>query len=54
MHRDQELTAAERLKALAELLARGIDRLGMQKQQRGKASSRHPKRLAAKSHGGIG
>jgi hypothetical protein len=51
MHRDQDLTAAERLKALAELLARGVDRLGMQKQQRGKAS---PKRPTAKSHGGIG
>jgi hypothetical protein len=54
MSRDQDLTAAERLKALAELLARGVDRLGMQKQQRAKASPRHPKRPTAKSHGGIG
>jgi hypothetical protein len=36
VNNNQELTAAERLEALAELLARGIDRLAMRKQQRGK------------------
>jgi hypothetical protein len=53
MHPDQDLTAAERLEALAELLARGIDRLAMRSQQRGKARGAHEKRQVARSHGGI-
>jgi hypothetical protein len=31
MHHDEDLTAAERLEALAELFARGVDRLAMQR-----------------------
>lgn len=34
MQGHQELTAAERLQAVAELFARGIDRLAMQKARR--------------------
>lgn len=34
MNHDQDLTAAERLEALAELLARGVDRLAARKHDR--------------------
>jgi hypothetical protein len=57
MHYDEDLTAAERLEALAELLARGVDRLAMQrmrKHTRAKAHPVHEKRQVAGSHGGIG
>jgi hypothetical protein len=54
MSPDQDLTAAERLEALAELLARGIDRLAMGKLPRGKARPVQEKRQVARSHGGIG
>jgi hypothetical protein len=52
MHHDENLTAAERLEALAELFARGVDRLAMQrmrKHARGKASLVHEKRQVAGS-----
>jgi len=52
MHHDEILTAAERLEALAELFARGVDRLAMQrmrKHARGKASPVHEKRQVAGS-----
>jgi hypothetical protein len=54
MSPDLDLTAAERLEALAELLARGIDRLAMRKQQRGKARPVQERPQVARSHGGIG
>jgi hypothetical protein len=54
MNPDHVLTVAERLEALAELLARGVDRLAMQKHRRGTAPAGHEKRQAARSHGGIG
>ena len=54
MHPDSDLTTAERLEALAELLARGIDRLAMRSQQRGKARRAHEKRQVAGSREGIG
>jgi hypothetical protein len=57
MHRDQDLTAVERLKALAELFARGVDRLAMQrmrKHARGKAGSVREKYQVVRSRGGIG
>jgi hypothetical protein len=56
MHHEQDLTAAERLEALAELFARGISRLAMRKMQthrRGKASPTHEKCQVAERHGGI-
>jgi hypothetical protein len=57
MHHDENLTAAERLEALAELFARGVDRLAMQRTRqhtRGKAHPMHEKHQVAGSHGGIG
>jgi hypothetical protein len=56
MHHEQDLTAAERLEALAELFARGIDRLAMQKMRRdarSKAGPTNEKRQFSGSHGGI-
>jgi hypothetical protein len=56
MHHDEDLTAAERLEALAELFARGVDRLAMQRlrrQPQGKTGPVHEKRQVAGSHGGI-
>lgn len=44
MHHDRDLTAAERLAALAELLARGIDRLAVQKYNRNGAGGENKKR----------
>jgi hypothetical protein len=37
MQRDGDISASERLAAIAELLARGIDRLAIQKHDRGRA-----------------
>jgi hypothetical protein len=57
MHHDEDLTAAERLEALAELFARGVDRLAMQRlrrQSQGKTGPVHEKRQVAGRHGGIG
>jgi hypothetical protein len=57
MSRDQDLTAAERLEALAELLARGIDRLAMQRMRKhapGKAGPVREKYQVVRSRGGIG
>jgi hypothetical protein len=57
MHRDQDLTDAERMEALAELFARGVDRLAMQKLQahaRDTASPTHEKRQVTGRHGGHG
>jgi hypothetical protein len=54
MNPDRDLTAAERLEALAELLARGVDRLAMRKQQRGEARPVQEKHQIARSQGGIG
>jgi hypothetical protein len=56
MHHEQDLTAAERLEALAELFARGISRLAMwkmQTHQRDNTSAPHEKRQVARRHGGI-
>jgi hypothetical protein len=56
MHHDEDLTAAERLEALAELFARGVDRLAMQrmrKHARGKAHPVHAKRQVAETPGGV-
>jgi hypothetical protein len=52
MHHDEDLTAAERLEALAQLFARGVDRLvmlRMRKHARGEASPVHEKRQVAGS-----
>jgi hypothetical protein len=57
MHHDENLTAAERLEALAELFARGVDRLAMQRMRqhsRGKAHPVHKKHQGAEKPGGIG
>jgi hypothetical protein len=56
MHHDEDLTAAERLEALAELFARGVDRLAIQRlrtQPQGKTGPVHEKRQVAGSHGGM-
>lgn len=45
MHHDQDLTAAERLEALAELLARGVDRLTVRKHDRDKSGRENKKPL---------
>lgn len=47
MNHDQDLTAAERLEALAELLARGVGRLAMERPQRGKSGLAYEKRQRA-------
>lgn len=44
MHHERDLTAAERLAALAELLARGIDRLAIRKYNRDRAARENKKR----------
>jgi hypothetical protein len=57
MHHDEDLTAAERLEALAELFARGVDRLAMQRMRqhsRGKAHPVHKKHQVAGEPGGVG
>lgn len=56
MHHEEDLTAAERLEALAELFARGVDRLAMHRMRqhsRGKASPVHEKRQVAGSQGAL-
>jgi hypothetical protein len=56
MHHDEDLTAAERLEALAELFARGVDRLAMQrmrKRARGTANTVHETHQVTATHGGI-
>jgi hypothetical protein len=47
MKHNQDLTVAERLEAVAELLARGIGRLAMERQQRGKSGLAYEKRQRA-------
>ena len=42
MHHDENLTAAERLEALAELFARGVDRLAMQRTRKHPQGKSHP------------
>jgi hypothetical protein len=42
MHHDEDLTAAERLEALAELFARGVDRLAMQRTRKHTQGISHP------------
>jgi hypothetical protein len=54
MNHNQDLTVVERLEAVAELLARGVGRLAMERQQRGKSGLAYEKRQRAGSHGGIG
>lgn len=44
MHQDENLTAAERLEALAELFARGVDRLAMQRMRKLARGKAHPAR----------
>ena len=54
MHHEEDLTAAERLEAVAELFARGVDRLAMQrmrKHTRGKADPVHEKHRVEKPRG---
>jgi hypothetical protein len=43
MQRDRDITASERLVAVAELLARGIDRLIMHKHDRDKTGGENKK-----------
>lgn len=45
MQSERDLTASERLQAIAELLARGIDRLAIQKHGRDRAGREDKKRL---------
>jgi hypothetical protein len=42
MHHDEDLTAAERLEALAELFARGVARLAMQRMRKHARGNAHP------------
>jgi hypothetical protein len=44
MQRDGDISASERLAAVAELLARGIDRLAIQKHDRGSPGRENQKR----------
>jgi hypothetical protein len=52
MNHDQDLTAAERLEALAELLARGVDRLAARKHDRDK-SGRENKKPLVRGHDSL-
>jgi hypothetical protein len=45
MQSERDLTASERLQAIAELLARGIDRLAIQKHGRDRVGRENKKRL---------